>query len=295
MSLWDSHMDFVQQLFKEAWTGYVSLGVGSGWAMKSKNGWDYLLGFEGRPRRGCRNQRDCCCTFGPHPEFCGLLVLWPGIEPGSQQWKRWVLTTGQPRKTPKDWHSSFRKARSWQSHRVTARMDWQWGGRFQWDHVLPGMMRSKSWKQLHQVTRFRRIVRKAAQLSSFFGGRFFFMWTICKVFIEFVTVLLLFYVFWASRHLRSPTRDQTRTPCSGRRRHNHWATREAPSSVFSYLPAHQPFLAPAVFSWMFDASTWNQEASWTWYGLSEGHPNPGDQEAFSNTKRKLRQLLLVVF
>ena len=29
-------------------------------------------------------------------------------------------------------------------------------------------MRSKSWKQLHQVTRFRRIVRKAAQLSSFF-------------------------------------------------------------------------------------------------------------------------------
>ena len=51
--------------------------------MKSENGWDYLEDFEGRPRRGRRNQRDCRCMFGPHPEFCGLLVLRPGTEAGS--------------------------------------------------------------------------------------------------------------------------------------------------------------------------------------------------------------------
>ena len=40
-----------------------------------------------------------------------------------------------------------------------------------------------------------------------------------KVFIEFVTILLLFYVlvFWPRGlwDLSSPTRDQTQTPCSG--------------------------------------------------------------------------------
>ena len=48
---------------------------------------------------------------------------------------------------------------------------------------------------------------------TFFKGDFFLMWTIFKVFIEFVTVSLLFYVlfFWpqAMWDLRSPTRDQT--------------------------------------------------------------------------------------
>ena len=46
------------------------------------------------------------------------------------------------------------------------------------------------------------------------------MWTIFKVFIEFVTILLLFYVLvlWPRGmwDLSSLTRDRTRTPCVGR-------------------------------------------------------------------------------
>ena len=49
---------------------------------------------------------------------------------------------------------------------------------------------------------------------------FFLMWTIFTVFIEFLTILLLFYVlvFWPQGmwNLNSPTRDQTRAPCVGR-------------------------------------------------------------------------------
>ena len=50
---------------------------------------------------------------------------------------------------------------------------------------------------------------------------FFLMWTVFKVFTEFVTILLLFYVlvFWLQGmwELSSPTRDQTCTPpCIGR-------------------------------------------------------------------------------
>ena len=46
------------------------------------------------------------------------------------------------------------------------------------------------------------------------------MWTIFEVSIEFVTVLLLFYVlvFWTQgmQDLSSPTRDLTSTLCFGR-------------------------------------------------------------------------------
>ena len=49
---------------------------------------------------------------------------------------------------------------------------------------------------------------------------FFLIWTTFKVFIEFVTILLLFYVlvFWPRGMWdpTSPTRDQTCTPCIGR-------------------------------------------------------------------------------
>ena len=51
-----------------------------------------------------------------------------------------------------------------------------------------------------------------------------------KVFIEFVTILFLFYVldFWSQGRwdLSSPTGDLTHTPCLGRSL-NHWTTREA--------------------------------------------------------------------
>ena len=51
-----------------------------------------------------------------------------------------------------------------------------------------------------------------------------------KVFIEFATILFLFYVlvFWSLGRwdLSSPTRDLTHTPCVGRRSPKHWTTRE---------------------------------------------------------------------
>ena len=59
------------------------------------------------------------------------------------------------------------------------------------------------------------------------------MWTSFKDFIEFVTVLLLFYVlvFWpqGTWDLSSTTRDSICTPCIGRWSFNHWTTREVSS------------------------------------------------------------------
>ena len=60
------------------------------------------------------------------------------------------------------------------------------------------------------------------------------MWTICKVFIEFITILLLLFMFWffwpqGMWDLCSPTRDQTYIPCIGRQSHNHWTVREVPN------------------------------------------------------------------
>ena len=64
---------------------------------------------------------------------------------------------------------------------------------------------------------------------------FFLMWTIFKVFIEFVTILFLFYVlvFWPQImwDLSSSTRDQTFTHCIGRRSLKKWTTREALGQV----------------------------------------------------------------
>ena len=63
------------------------------------------------------------------------------------------------------------------------------------------------------------------------------MWTIFKVFTEFVTILVLFYVlvFWGPQAmwgLNSPTRDQTCTPCTGRQSLYHRTTREVPAKLF---------------------------------------------------------------
>ena len=59
------------------------------------------------------------------------------------------------------------------------------------------------------------------------------MWTIFKDFIEFVTILLLFYVlvFWPRGmwDLSSPTRDRIHTPCIGRQSLNNWTAREVPA------------------------------------------------------------------
>ena len=37
----------------------------------------------------------CCCYVA-----CRILVPWPGLNPGPQQWNRWVLSTGLPGKLP---------------------------------------------------------------------------------------------------------------------------------------------------------------------------------------------------
>ena len=56
------------------------------------------------------------------------------------------------------------------------------------------------------------------------------MWTILKVFIEFVTILFLFsfLVFWPQGmwDLSSLTRDRTHILCIARWILNHWTTRE---------------------------------------------------------------------
>ena len=68
----------------------------------------------------------------------------------------------------------------------------------------------------------------------FFFLRFFLMWTIYKVFIESVTIVLLFHVLVFSGHeacgiLARPTRGSNlHTPCIGRWSLNHWTTREVP-------------------------------------------------------------------
>ena len=65
--------------------------------------------------------------------------------------------------------------------------------------------------------------------------KIFLMWTIFKVFIEFVTILLLFYVlvFWPRGmwDRSSPTRHRTCTPCIGRQSLNHWTPRDVPSGM----------------------------------------------------------------
>ena len=74
------------------------------------------------------------------------------------------------------------------------------------------------------------------------------MCTILKVFIEFVTILLLLcFGFLATRHmwdLSSPTRDRTRTPCTGRQSLNHWTAREVPwaNMILSWKLKENPSL-----------------------------------------------------
>ena len=75
-------------------------------------------------------------------------------------------------------------------------------------------------------------------LYQFLFLRFFFMWTIFKVFIEFVIILPLLCVygffFLAVRHVGSyPNSDQTCTLCIRRQSLNLWTTREVPPYQFS--------------------------------------------------------------
>ena len=77
----------------------------------------------------------------------------------------------------------------------------------------------------------------------------FFMWTILKVFIEFVITLLLFFMFLVFffffflpqglQDLCSLTRDQTFSLCIRGQSLNHWTTREVPVCfILNYLTIH---------------------------------------------------------
>ena len=72
--------------------------------------------------------------------------------------------------------------------------------------------------------------------TCFFLSFFFLMWTILKVFIEFVTILLLPCVLnfwpWGMWKLSSQTRNWTHTSCIGRQSLNHWMAREEPRAHF---------------------------------------------------------------
>ena len=65
------------------------------------------------------------------------------------------------------------------------------------------------------------------------------MWTIFKVFIKFVTILFLVYVlvYWPQDmwDYSYPRRDQTRTPCTGKRSPNHWTAGKVPYFYFIIL------------------------------------------------------------
>ena len=76
--------------------------------------------------------------------------------------------------------------------------------------------------------------------------KIFFICTIFKVFIEFVTIELLFYVLvswlWGMWCFNIPTREWTWTPCIGRWSLNHWTTREVPGHDFLLAFYTAPFI-----------------------------------------------------
>ena len=68
----------------------------------------------------------------------------------------------------------------------------------------------------------------------------FLMWTIFNIFIEFVTILLLFCVLVfcheASGILTPRPGIELVPPCTGRQSHNHWTTGKVPVCFFKFLP-----------------------------------------------------------
>ena len=79
-------------------------------------------------------------------------------------------------------------------------------------------------------------------LILFFFFNIFFMWTVFKVVIEFVIILLLFSVlfFWLQGmwYLSSLTRDWTLAPYIGRQSLNYWTTREIPAPLILFSVLH---------------------------------------------------------
>ena len=107
------------------------------------------------------------------------------------------------------------------------------------------MSPSQCWKKINQRKALQSRQSKwlleqrvpALTLTMFLFFFFFFlMWTILKVFIEFVTILLLFYVlvFWphGMGDLTSPTRDWSHIHCIGWWSLNHWIAGVGPTKFW---------------------------------------------------------------
>ena len=75
------------------------------------------------------------------------------------------------------------------------------------------------------------------------------MWAILKVFTEFVTIFLLFYVLgfgpWVMWDPNSRPGDWTHTPCIGGWGLNHWTAREDPRKNFKEGLERQSWGHPA--------------------------------------------------
>jgi len=107
---------------------------------------------------------------------------------------------------------------------------------------------SHSWWQVGKLSSIAQGHMFLNPLALFLLRFFFLMWTIVKVFIEFVIILLLLYVFvfWpgGTRDLSSSTKNQTHTLCIGRWSINHWSTMEVPTLALEFLSrahASSPF------------------------------------------------------
>ena len=114
---------------------------------------------------------------------CGMwdLLLQPGIEPGSLHWELGVLSTGP-----------LRMSLGWLHLNLA------------WPQLIPSAKTLFPKKVEFWVVvdcgGMLVISQLPGPLPIFFFKIFVLMRTIFKVFIEFVTILLLFYVFWLPAH-----------------------------------------------------------------------------------------------
>ena len=122
-----------------------------------------------------------------------------------------------------------------------------------WNHDLEGWAESREPEEhnvyehiLESQTRRAETMRAPVLTKSvtfrkffFFFLRFFKMWIIFKVFVEFVTILLVFYVLGFCLQgmwdLNCPARNQTCTPCARSCCLNHQPLREVPGSHLNVL------------------------------------------------------------
>ena len=133
--------------------------------------------------------------------------------------------------------------------------------------ITTGILKSSDEVAWNRVEKKVKILIYFPYLSNTFGAKsfqhvdqslildYFLMHTIFKVFIEFVTISLLFYAldFWPQGmwDLISPTRDQTCIPCIGTQSLNHSTTGKFPRF---FLYAYNKIF---VILWLFNYLTTN--------------------------------------